>query len=218
MGDGSDEQKLADLEAAHAEGADIIALGEHADRIDVTTEFCRRHPDFEQYFGDGTTGAAKECLLYRKSLGEVTLRKTIVLVKARKLPQGAGPENATNKCALRVRLRINGRRVNLIVGHQYASVGSRKEAAWLFMHALVDLVKARVGITIFFGDLNDVPKHALIKALRALFKFSSSDETGPTHKRRLIDYIMVRGRAKIIAAFTAKIHSDHRKVVVDVLI
>jgi endonuclease/exonuclease/phosphatase (EEP) superfamily protein YafD len=82
------------------------------------------------------------------------------------------------------------------------------------MNALMDLVKARIGAVVFFGDLNDTPKHQLIRALKVLFSASSSETTGPTHGQRLIDYIMVRG-GKIVGASTRRVHSDHRMVIVD---
>lgn len=217
FGDGPDSEKRQDLEEAYELGVDVIALSEHADRVDVTSAFLRDHPDYDRYYGDGRSGGAKECLLYRKSLGKVTAKKSYTLVGARRVAKGAGPENPGPKVAHRVRMRINGKRTHFTVGHQYATVNNRRDAAWDFINALTDMLRARVGISVFFGDLNAEPRHKLVRALRTLFTGSSSDESGDTHKKRLIDYIMVKG-TRIVKVFTQRLTSDHKMVVVDVMI
>jgi len=217
LGDGSDERKLADLNEAFDLGAEIIGVSEHADRVDVTTRFLREHTEFARYYGDGRNGAAKECLLYKKSIGEATLKESITLSDVERVPAGAGPERPGPKVANRVRIRVawNRRRLQLVVGHQYATVNNRREAARLFMNSLKDLVRNLRGVVIFFGDLNARPSHQLVRALRALFTGSSAPQSGNTHGNRIIDYVMVRG-ARVLNAFTESISSDHRMVVVDI--
>lgn len=218
MGDGPDQIKLEDLEEIWAQNPEVIALSEHADRIDVTTKFVEAHPEYDQYFGDGRPGAAKECLLYRKDLGELTLKKTHTLVGPRKLGEGAGPENATAKCALHLRFRVKQgkrrRRLHVIVGHQYATVNNRREAAKLFMRALADLVRRLVGAVIVMGDMNMVPSHALMHALMVLM---TGSDVGATHGKRQIDRILVRA-ATILSAWTRRGSSDHRMVFADIRI
>lgn len=220
FGDGPDREKLADLEFAAEQGADLIGISEHADRVDVTSEFLRLHPEYDRYFDPDQAGGSKECILWRKALGKVTLKKTHRLTDSMKLPKGAGPEKAGPKCLHRIRLRVKVgkrrfRRVHFMVGHQYATVNNRKEAARLFMNALVNVVRARLGVVILVADQNATPGHALLEALKVLLPSWSSKDTGPTHKNRIIDYIMVRG-AKILEAWSKKLSSDHKMIFADI--
>jgi endonuclease/exonuclease/phosphatase family metal-dependent hydrolase len=218
FGDGPDNHKLADLEyGSNVLKADIIAVSEHADRIDVTTSFLESHPDWARYYGDGENGAAKECILYRKNIGKKTLEKTVGLTRARKLPKGAGPENAGPKWAHWLRFRRKHHRLHLIVAHQYATVANRREAAWDFIRSLAKLVRPRMGVTIFFGDLNATLKDVTIRFFKQLFSSSSAPKSGPTHEKRLIDYINIKGGV-ILGVFTVKRSSDHKMLVVDALI
>lgn len=220
FGDGSDAEKLADLEYAAEHGADLIGISEHADRVDVTSAFLRLYPEYDRYFDPNQAGGAKECILWRKSLGTVTLKKTTRLTGPMKLPKGAGPENAGPKCIHRIRIRVKtgkrrSRRVHFMVGHQYATIHKRKQAARLFMNALVNVVRARLGVVILVSDQNATPGQAILEALKVLLPSWSNRGTGPTHKNRIIDYIMVRG-AKIIEAWSHKLSSDHKMIFADV--
>lgn len=218
IGDGGDKSKLKDIEyAADDLGADVIALSEHADRVDVTSDFLKSHPDWDRYYAPNMNGGSKECLLYRRSLGEKTLGKSVQLVGKRTLAEGAGPEIAGPKVAHWVRFRRNGHRLHLIVAHQYATVHNRRKASWLFIRALAKLVRPRRGVTVFCGDLNATLKDVTIKFFKTLFTSSSAPESGPTHEKRLIDYINIKGGV-LLEAFTKKRSSDHMMLVVDALI
>lgn len=220
FGGGPDQAKVEDLEEIWNAGAVLIGLSEHGDRDDVTDRFLRAHPRWDKFAGDGRPGAAKECILYDTELGKVTAKKTRTLVGARKLAPGAGPENAGPKCSNRIRMRVKvgrrWRRVHFIVGHQYATINKRKDAARLFIQALADMIRSLRGTVIFVGDLNATPGTAILHALKVLMP-SWSTKTGPTHHKRLIDYIMVRG-GQIIAAWSARGSSDHKMIFADVQI
>lgn len=218
FGDGPDDEKYEDLVYAADElEADVISLSEHADRADVTSRFLRTHPDWDRYFAPDMNGGAKECVLYRKDIGHKTQDKSVQLVGARTLAEGAGPEKAGPKVAHWVRFKRSNHRLHLIVAHQYATVANRRAASWLFIRALAELVRPRRGVTVFFGDLNATLKDVTVQFFKKLFTSSSAPKSGPTHKQRLIDYIKIKGGI-LLDAFTVKRSSDHRMLVVDALI
>lgn len=212
-GNATNAKLLSDLEEWVRQGVQILGLQEVADRLSVLKAFRALHPDWDFFNGDGRPGSAKTAILYQKSVGEVTAQKSVTLVGPRRLPQGAGPENAGAKVANRIRFRIGRKRVNFIVAHQYATVNNRRQAARLFMDALSHVIRRRLGTVIFVGDLNMTPGHALMHALRVLM--TGASHVGGTHGPREIDRILVRG-GEIIECWSKRGSSDHRAVFADV--
>lgn len=214
LGDGSDSEKFQDLLGLMGQRFDYLGLTEHADRSDVTDRFVRNFPQYGKWEGDGRNGAQKTCVIYRKSKGRVTAKVSNTLTGRKRLPQGAGPEQAGPKVANRIRARVEKKRLHFIVAHEYASVNNRREAAAEFMRALVAIVRPRLGKTIVVADFNMTATHRLMRALRALLK--SRSKVGPTHDTREIDQILTNG--EIYQAWTWTGTSDHKAVFADVYI
>jgi len=217
IGDGPDHIKLGELEDLLKEdNPQVFFLDETADRLKVIKAFCSLHPEFDYWMGDGRPGAAKTTIVYLKSLGKVTGKYSETLVGKRRLAKGAGPENASPKVENRIRIRTpEGKRLHLIVAHQYATVVKRRVAARLFLRALVNVVKRRFGIVIFAGDMNQDPLAKMHKALRKVLPFFTNKFS--TWGKRVIDVIWVNRKARIVKYWTEQYTSDHRAVVADII-
>lgn len=213
LGDGPGVHKLEDLEGFASDGVRLMGLEEHGDRSHVTDDFVNFNPGWAKWEGDGRPGGKKTCILYRTDLGPVTAKASKTLVGRMLLRKGAGPEHASPKVANRIRLRVHGKRLHFIVGHEYATVSNRRRAAIMFMVAFVAWIRFRRGCVIAVGDMNMTPRNAMMRYLYRIFSVRS--DVGGTHGRRQIDRILVK-RGQIIEAWTKRGSSDHKAVIADV--
>ncbi len=210
LGSGPAAEVRQDLDRL-ADASDVLCLQEAGDRQPLLRDWASGR-DWSLFVGR-VGGAAKVPILTAPGV-RVLARDAVVAVPPTVVGEpGAGPARLQQKAISRLTLSVDGQPVHVVNTHLIASATRRlpnqdARVAHYRRHidALARVVDHLDGPVVVTGDFNAPRGHALLAPLRERL---TQTTTEPTHGRRVIDLIWVRGTTATDSDVSPT-SSDHR--------